>query len=114
MKERFINWNPTGKSAALLSAIMDILEEYREQGYRLTLRQLYYQLVSRDLIANRTREYKRIGNIVNRARLAGYIDWSMIEDRVRIPAVNSHWDSPADILEAAAELIKDGKKAILF
>ena len=102
MKEKFTDWKPTGKSALLLSWIADILDEYREQGYALTLRQLYYQLVSRDVIANRVQEYKRIGNIVNRARLSGHIDWSMIEDRVRVPAINSHWDSPAAILKSAA------------
>lgn len=103
MKEKFIDWKPTGSSYALLVGILEILEEYREQGYKLTLRQLYYQLVSRDRIANKTSEYKRLGNIVSKARLSGHIDWSMIEDRVRIPAVNSHWDSPVDILKSAAE-----------
>lgn len=102
MKERFVSWKPTGSSHALLVGIQEILEEYRNQGYKLTLRQLYYQLVSRDRIANKTSEYKRIGNIVSRARLAGHIDWSMIEDRVRVPAINAHWDSPKGILKAAA------------
>jgi len=67
----------------------------------LTLRQLYYQLVSRDVIPNSQAEYNRIGNIVSRGRLAGLIDWSMIEDRVRIPQSRSHWNSPKEIIETA-------------
>ncbi|MBE3119010.1 MAG: hypothetical protein IMZ50_09680 [Candidatus Atribacteria bacterium] len=102
MKEQFIDWNPGQKSLALLKHIATILELYRRQGYRLTLRQLYYQMVSRDLIPNNVRSYSSIGDLVSNGRLAGIIDWEMIEDRVRIPARNSHWESPAQILEAAA------------
>jgi len=100
--EMYQDWNPSIVSLNLVDAINLILEDYEKQGYRLTLRQLYYQLVSRDIIANQTTEYTRIGNIVNRGRLAGLIDWDMIEDRVRVPQSRSHWSSPKEIIEAAA------------
>ena len=102
MKEQFINWKPSAHSMELLGHILKILALYREQGYRLTLRQLYYQMVARDLIPNTVRSYSSIGDLVSNGRLAGVIDWDMIEDRVRVPAINSHWESPAQILEAAA------------
>jgi len=35
-----------------LQTINNIIDEYATDGYKLTLRQLYYQLVSRDIIAN--------------------------------------------------------------
>lgn len=79
-----------------------IIEEYQDQGFRLTLRQLYYQLVSRDVIANSQKEYKRLGSIVNDARLAGLIDWLSIEDRTRNLRELPTWDSPADIVKSAA------------
>lgn len=60
-----------------------IITTYEVQGYDLTLRQLYYQFVSRDLIPNTDREYKRLGSIINDARLAGRIDWRSITDRGR-------------------------------
>ncbi len=102
MKETFQEWNPGKSSLELLTHIGLIMLEYSEQGYVLTLRQLYYQLVSRDIIPNSVREYHRIGNVVSRGRLAGLIDWGMIEDRVRTPQSRTHWDSPAEILETAA------------
>ena len=102
MKEQFIEWKPGARSLELVEQINLILQSYEEQGYRLTLRQLYYQLVSRDLIPNNIRSYKSIGDVVSQGRLAGLIDWRMIEDRVRIPAINTHWESPAQILKAAA------------
>ena len=48
-----------------------IIEEYQKQGYDLTLRQLYYQFVSRDIIPNRQTEYKRLGSVINDGHLAG-------------------------------------------
>lgn len=80
----------------------DIIEEYQNAGYDLTLRQLYYQFVARDLIANKQSEYKRLGKIVSDGRLAGLIDWYAIEDRTRNRKGNQHWNDPGEIVRAAA------------
>jgi len=103
MKEKFIDWRPSERSKQLILIANNILEEYEAQGYRLTLRQLYYQLVARDIIPNRVEEYNSLGNVVSKGRLAGLIDWDMIEDRLRIPNENGHWDSPQEILKAATK-----------
>jgi len=71
-----------------------ICAEYAAAGYSLTLRQLYYQFVSRGLIANRQSEYKRLGSIVDDARYAGLIDWDYIVDRTRRLQQLPHWGSP--------------------
>ncbi len=80
-----------------------IIEEYRRKGYELTLRQLFYQFVSRDFIANNMREYKNLGDIINDARLAGLIDWTAIVDLTRELEDQAHWDSPSSIIHACAE-----------
>lgn len=80
-----------------------IIAEYDAQGFDLTLRQLYYQFVARGIIPNRDTEYKRLGSIVNDARLSGMIDWNAITDRTRNVRANSHWDTPADIMLSAAQ-----------
>lgn len=79
-----------------------IIAEYRHQGYELTLRQLYYQFVSRGFIENNMREYKNLGDVINDARLAGLIDWEAIVDRTRELRSLSHWNSPAELIEACA------------
>lgn len=84
----------------IASAVL-ILNEYARQGFDLTLRQLYYQFVARDLIPNHDRSYKRLGAIVNDARLAGEIDWDHIVDRTRFVREEAYWASPASIIEAA-------------
>ena len=79
-----------------------IIEVYAAQGFDLTLRQLFYQFVSRGLIPNKDSEYKRLGSIVNDARLAGLIDWEHITDRTRNLRGNAHWEQPQDIMRSAA------------
>jgi hypothetical protein len=79
-----------------------IIEEYAEQGFRLTLRQLFYQFVARDLIKNTQKEYKNLGTLVRNARLAGFISMQAIEDRTRGVEALSTWDDPKDLLGAAA------------
>lgn len=85
------------KSLELIRLVNQVVEEYQAQGYELTLRQAYYQLVARGYIPNNERSYKNIGNLINDGRLAGLIDWHSITDRTRNLRSNSHWDNPADI-----------------
>ena len=88
---------------AKINLCNSIIDEYAAQGFDLTLRQLYYQFVSRGYIANTLNEYKNLGVLVNDARLAGYIDWGRIVDRVRNLRKLPAWDSPESILESAAD-----------
>lgn len=101
MKIAYIERRFSDERLRLIDICNAIIETYQAQGYRLTLRQLYYQLVSRDLIENTERSYKRIGDLVNDARLAGLIDWLAIEDRGRSLKGLSHWEDPADIIRSA-------------
>lgn len=102
-KELFVPRNFSAGSLAIIETANSILEEYDEQGLVLTLRQLYYQFVARDIIPNKQTEYKRIGSIINDARLAGLIDWDMMEDRTRHVRTARAWTSPATIVEAVAD-----------
>lgn len=102
MKQAYIQRRFNPPTARLIDQANEIIEEYQADGYTLTLRQLYYQFVSRDLIANKQSEYDRLGNIINKARLAGLIDWSAIEDRTRNLSRLSNWESPADIVRSCS------------
>lgn len=110
-KEAFIERRFTADSLATIARVNAILDEYAGQGFRLSLRQLYYQLVARGIIPNSVRSYKNVGNLVSDARLAGLVDWDMIEDRGRELVVPAHWGSPADILDSAAYSYRTDKWA---
>ncbi len=79
-----------------------IIDDYMAQGYTLTVRQLYYQLVARGFIENTENSYKKTTSVVNDARLAGLMDWDAIEDRTRAFIRRGHWETAGDILNSAA------------
>lgn len=89
------------KSLQTIGLVNTVIEEYQSMGYDLTLRQLYYQLVARGYIENSDKSYKRIGDLINNARLAGLVDWYAITDRTRNMRTRSHWDSPGEIIQSA-------------
>ena len=61
-----------------------ILRAAADDGWHsMTLRQLYYQFVSKGFIPNATAEYKRLGRVVTDARYCGLISWTAIEDAGR-------------------------------
>lgn len=83
-----------------------VCEEYARQGLRLTLRQVYYQFVSRGWIHNDQKNYDKLGSVLNDARLAGALSWDYIEDRTRFLRAISTWASPSHILSAVANQYK--------
>lgn len=89
------------KSLHLIQLVNEVISEYSAQGYELTLRQVYYQLVARGHILNNERSYKNLGNLINDGRLAGLIDWFAIIDRTRNLRGNSHWETPESVIESA-------------
>lgn len=56
-------------SIAAIHRANEIIAEYEEQGFSLTLRQLYYQHVARGFIPNTERSYKQLGDLISDARL---------------------------------------------
>lgn len=74
MKIKFRNIRMSKANKQRLDIINDIVEEYQAQGYVLTLRQLYYQLVSRDVIPNKQTEYSKLSTLLKEGRMAGIVD----------------------------------------
>src|SRR5579864_7879084 len=99
-KIAYKEFNFRAPTLAIVKKANEIIAEYAAQGFDLTLRQLYYQFVSRDLIPNTQKDYKNLGSIINDARLAGMIDWETIVDRTRELRSLSHWSDPSEIIAA--------------
>lgn len=89
-----------------LDIINGIVREYQAGGYVLTLRQLYYQLVSRDVIPNKQSEYSKLSTLLKEGRMAGIVDWEAIEDRLRIPFTPASWDTPAEMMDTVVKQFK--------
>lgn len=81
-------------NSGVVTTAGNILEEYARQGYRMSLRGLYYQFIRRDLFPESWRDkllasknvqknYKRLSTLMTDARVSGLIDWAHIEDTTR-------------------------------
>lgn len=103
MREKFREFRLSKANKERLALINEIIEEYKAEGYTLTLRQLYYQLVSRDVVANKQEEYTKLSKLLKEGRMSGVVDWSAIEDRLRQIRRSPTWENPEAILQAAAE-----------
>lgn len=86
----------------LIKAANVIIADYQRRGFDLTLRQLYYQFVARNVIPNTENSYKSLGDLISDARVAGLIDWDAIVDRTRAVRGNQHWEKPSDVVRSAA------------
>ena len=80
--------------------MIPIIESYEDKGYRLTVRQLYYQLVARIVIANALSSYQRVSKVTTLGRMQGFIDWDTIVDRVRVPMMPNEFDSMGSFVMA--------------
>ena len=120
-KEKFRDWNPKGKinvrywidkekgisnywrtdAEQLFSQIDSVVEEFIGYDIKLTNRQLYYQLVGKDLIPNATEVYKRICTFLTDSRYGGLIDWEAIEDKGRVPEMHAEWDNVSKLIDSA-------------
>jgi hypothetical protein len=84
------------KNRALRALAVEVLRQERP----MTLRQLYYRLVSAGHLANRQPEYKRLGGLMTRLREAGDVPRPWIVDHVRSTLKPSSWSGLADFGES--------------
>ena len=101
-KMQYEEKRPRGRAQQLIVQANTIIDEYREQGFVLTVRQIYYQFVARGWIPNTLTSYGLIDRTLHTGRMGGWIDWDAIEDRSRRICENTHWHNPQHILSAAA------------
>lgn len=101
IKYRDIKFKP--ETLATIQLANSIIVAYVEQGYSITVRSIYYQMVARGHIPNSLRSYKNFASTIDNARVAGLVDWLHIVDNTRSLRENGHWTSPADIIQAARD-----------
>jgi hypothetical protein len=103
MKTAYLNKRFHEFSLTLIHTMNAIMADYERQGFKLSVRQLYYQLVTRNEIENSEREYNRIIRLCNDAHMCGLMDWDLLEDRTREFVSRAHWRSGDEIILAAAD-----------
>lgn len=103
VKIRYVQRKFKDSSREVIDQANAICEGYVANGLSLTLRQLYYQFVARDLLPNTQHSYDRLGSIISDARMAGEFDWDYIVDRTRNLEKRPTWVSPEALVQDAAK-----------
>jgi len=88
------------RTTEFIEAAVAILEEQQP----MTIRQLFYALVSREVIENCDRDYKYTSRMMTKARDDGRVDYDWIVDRSRPTYEPNVWDD----LQGYAESIQCG------
>lgn len=88
------------KSLKLLEQVQEIIKSY---DFALTLRQIYYQLVSKQIIANRQNLYQGLSRLCVIGRNNGILDEESFADRLRQVDKPSSWTDIDDFMNAVRQ-----------
>ena len=91
------------KALKIVETINEVLAEY---DMPLTIRQIYYQLVSRHVIENSLNSYKNFDRVAVNGRREGLIDSSRIEDRSKPLIKQPSWNGLQDFMETVSTAYK--------
>jgi hypothetical protein len=95
----FAAWKPQAESADLLDQVQQVLATYSNL-LPLTGRQIFYRLVATTGYSKTALAYKRLLNLLNRARRAHIIDMAAIRDDGAMAAGDGRFSSDRDFLTA--------------
>lgn len=100
MYQVYVDKNFSNAHETIIGQANKFLDDYKRDGYSVSLRQLYYQFVANvEDFPNTEQSYKRLGGIITNARLAGRVSFGSIEDRGRSCRTFNYDDDPRAALE---------------
>jgi hypothetical protein len=101
-KQRFwdlLAWSPHKKTEALIEQVRAVLNEYSDY-LPLTLGQIFYRLVRTHAFPKDEHAYRRLCDVLNRARHAELLPWEMIWDGdANVTASFRWWVRPLEQIE---------------
>lgn len=100
----FASWRPQGDAMALLDDVEAVLEAFRS-FLPLTIRQIFYRLVATTGFPKTEKAYKRLGQVLNRARRAGLVPWDAIRDDGFHKPVSLGWQDVGSFLDAVRHTV---------
>lgn len=102
----FAPWRPQADSLALLDDVRAVIATFRAY-LPVTIRQVFYRLVSTRGYPKDEKAYARLCETLNRARRGGLIEWDAIRDDGFTKRTATAWGGPAEwagaVLESARE-----------
>jgi hypothetical protein len=102
----YITWRPTAACTAKLDAVLQVLADY-EEYLPVTLRQTFYILVARMVIAKTQNEYRKLAYILRKARRARIVPFESIHDQGSVlPHSLSGWSEPGDLATLVRHVVE--------
>jgi hypothetical protein len=99
-------WEPRAASLALIEQVNAVLDDYAAQ-VPLTVRQIFYRLVGAYGYEKTEQAYKRLGELLNKARRARLIDMDMIRDDGFTRMGGGSFNGVDDFIELVEDWAKD-------
>ncbi|MGY4920464.1 hypothetical protein ACWD9K_35745 [Streptomyces sp. 900116325] len=88
-------WKTRARTCELLAAVDRVLARYAAQ-LPLTIRQVWYSLISDGVLVKEERTYKQTVELLGMARRSGRIPWEALRDDTEIRAEPVAYDGPDD------------------
>jgi hypothetical protein len=85
------------KTLSIIDQAKLIMSDFRP--FAMTVRQIFYQLVARQIVENTRDRYQAVSSALVKARKEGLIPWEWIEDRMRQPRHVAMWNGLPDFLD---------------
>lgn len=98
----FAPWRPQADSLALLDDVRAVITTFRAY-LPVTIRQVFYRLVSTRGYPKDEKAYARLCETLNRARRGGLIEWDAIRDDGFTKRAATAWGDPAEWASAVVE-----------
>ncbi|MBU1698583.1 MAG: hypothetical protein KJ970_19355 [Candidatus Eisenbacteria bacterium] len=87
------------KTKQMLDYALKVLKD----EHPMTVRQVFYQLVSRQVIENKKSAYNAVSKLLVEARRSGEVEWDWIVDRLRVPLCVEQWTDIPDYMESVRQ-----------
>jgi len=94
------------KSLELLAQVQEIIESY---NFALTLRQIYYQLVVKQIVPNEPKYYQKLSRLCVIGRDEGILPEDSFADRLREIDKPSCWDDLSDYMDTVKQAYRKNK-----
>lgn len=93
------------RQSTLVKHALEVISQY---SIRLTVRQIYYRLVSTGILKNTRSSYNMLDSILTKARLNGQVPFNAIEDRSRqfLSGDKEYYETPEAFMRWRIEALK--------
>jgi hypothetical protein len=97
------------KTLKIIGQVQKLITKHR--GRKLTLRQIFYQLVAKKIIQNNLHAYKNLSYLIAKARKSGDLPWDVMRNHTRFVIKENSWPNYKDFTKKIEKIYHKSKLA---